>query len=98
MILLDEPILFLATADPQRSRRFYEQTLGLVFVEDEPYAMVFRVGHSLLRIQKVQAVKAPPYTALGWLVSDIRATVGRLCEAGVKFERYEGMQQDADGI
>jgi len=95
---LDNPILFLATANAERSRAFYERMLGLTFVADEPPALVFRVGDSMLRIQKVEQVHPIPYTALGWAVSDIRQTVHGLSAAGITFQRYEGMNQDADGI
>jgi catechol 2,3-dioxygenase-like lactoylglutathione lyase family enzyme len=98
MTHLDKPVLFLATANAERSRAFYERVLGLTFVSDEWPALVFQVGDSMLRIQKVDQVHAAPYTALGWAVSDIRATVLRLSEAGVVFERFEGMSQDSDGI
>ena len=98
MTQLDKPVLFLATANAERSRAFYEQVLGLTFVSDEPPALVFQVGDSMLRIQKVQQVHTAPYTVLGWDVSDIRGTVRRLSEAGVVFERFEGMNQDSDGI
>jgi catechol 2,3-dioxygenase-like lactoylglutathione lyase family enzyme len=95
---LDKPVLFLATANAQRSRAFYEGLLGLAFVADEPPALVFQVGHSMLRIQKVDRVHSAPYTVLGWAVSDIRRTVHRLHTAGVVFQRYEGMNQDDDGV
>jgi catechol 2,3-dioxygenase-like lactoylglutathione lyase family enzyme len=95
---LDKPTLFLATANAERSRAFYERVLGLEFVADEPPALVFKVGHSMLRIQKVERVHAAPYTALGWAVSDIRGTIRALVEAGVAFSRFEGMNQDSDGI
>jgi catechol 2,3-dioxygenase-like lactoylglutathione lyase family enzyme len=98
MTHLDEPILFLATANAQRAREFYERVLGLTFVADEPPALVFQVGDSMLRIQKVDRVHPAPYTALGWKVSDIRQAVHHLRDAGVVFQRYEGMNQDADGI
>ncbi len=98
MTRLDQPILFLATADAVRSRVFYEKKLGLEFVADEPQALVFSVGHAMLRIQKVEQVHAAPYTALGWTVADIQGTVKALCLEGVKFSRFEGMQQDVDGI
>ena len=98
MTHLNNPVLFLATANAERSRVFYEQVLGLAFVVDEPPALVFQVGDSMLRIQKVDRVHTAPYTALGWAVSDIRQTVNRLREAGVVFERYEGMNQDGDNI
>ena len=95
---LDKPVLFLATADAERSRAFYERVLGFDFVADEPPALVFQVGPSMLRIQKVDRVQTVPYTAMGWSVSDIRQTVQRLRGAGVVFQRYEGMKQDDDGI
>ena len=65
MTPLDKPILFLATANAEQSRAFYERVLGLTFVADEPPALVFRVGGSMLRIQKVDQVYPVPYTALG---------------------------------
>ena len=95
---LDKPILFLATANAERSRDFYQRVLGLDFVADEQPALVFQVGHSMLRVQKVERVQAAPYTALGWAVLDIRQTVQDLRAAGVAFQRYEGMKQDDDGI
>jgi catechol 2,3-dioxygenase-like lactoylglutathione lyase family enzyme len=95
---LDKPILFLATANAERSRAFYQGVLGLDFVVDEPPALVFQVGHSMLRIQKVDHVQTVPYTVMGWCVSNIRQTVQHLRAAGVVFQRYEGMNQDEDGI
>lgn len=98
MTRLDNPVLFLATANPERSRAFYERVLGLAFVADEPPALVFLVGDRMLRIQKVERVHAAPYTALGWAVGDIRQAVHNLRAAGVVFQRYEGMDQDSDEI
>src|SRR5215212_2597521 len=95
---LDQPVLLLATANAERSRAFYERVLGFTFVSDEPPALVFQVGGSMLRIQKVDQVHTVPYTVLGWAVSDIRQTVRGLSEAGVVFERYAGMNQGVDGI
>src|SRR4051812_24312889 len=95
---LDKPILFLATANPQKSRAFYESLLGLTFVADEPPALVFQIGQSMLRIQKVEHVHGAPYTVLGWEVADIRETVKHLGAKGVAFQRYEGMNQDKDNI
>jgi catechol 2,3-dioxygenase-like lactoylglutathione lyase family enzyme len=95
---LNKPVLFLATANAGRSREFYERLLGLTFVADEPPALVFQVGLSMLRIQKVDHVHKAPYTALGWAVPDIRQTVHHLRAAGVAFQRYQGLEQDDDAI
>jgi len=98
MTPLDQPVLFLATTNAGRARAFYERALQLTFVADEPAALVFQVGHSMLRIQKVDRVHNAPYTALGWAVSDIRRTVRLLRARGVVFQRYESLNQDAEDI
>ncbi|HWX20498.1 MAG TPA: VOC family protein [Candidatus Binatia bacterium] len=98
MTSLDEPVLFLATANPERARGFYERVLGLTFLADEPYALVFQVGRSMLRIQKVEHVAKAPYTALGWAVRDIRTTAAALSKTGVVFQRFDGLDQDDQGI
>jgi catechol 2,3-dioxygenase-like lactoylglutathione lyase family enzyme len=89
---------FVATADAAKARAFYETTLGLTFVEDSPFALVFDLNGTMLRVQKVEALTPPPYTALGWQVSDIAAQVGDLSSRGVIFERYDWMPQDELGI
>jgi len=95
---LDTPILFAATTNSKRSRKFYEEALGLEFVADEPYALVFRTGRIQLRIQKVARKPKLSHTVLGWAVPDVRKTVRKLSEAGVEFMRYDGLDQDADGV
>jgi len=89
---------FVATAAPEAARQFYQSVLGLTLLEDTPFAFVFEAGGNTLRVQKVPQVRPPPYTALGWAVRDIRATVRALGIKGVAFQRYEGLQQDELGI
>lgn len=89
---------FAATTDPARSREFYENILGLRFVSDEPYALVFDANGTTLRIQKVPEINPLMYTSLGWHVKHIEDVVGRLAEKGVKFERYDFIPQDNLGI
>jgi len=98
LMKLDTPILFAATTDSKRSRKFYEETLGLKFVADDPFALVFRIGRIQLRIQKVERKPRISYTVLGWAVTDIQKTVRQLSKEGVKFMRYDGLGQDAGGI
>jgi catechol 2,3-dioxygenase-like lactoylglutathione lyase family enzyme len=89
---------FVATSDPEKARKFYGDTLGLTFVSDDPYALVFDANGTTLRIQKVGEVSPMPYTTLGWHVSDIEKSVSELTDKGVAFEHYEGFGQDANGI
>jgi len=89
---------FIATADPARARDFYENILGLEFVSDEPYALVFNSNGTTLRIQKVQEVSVAPYTALGWHVTGIESVVSQLKDRGVEFILVEGFGQNELGI
>jgi catechol 2,3-dioxygenase-like lactoylglutathione lyase family enzyme len=89
---------FLATADAAQARRFYEEVLGFRLLSDDQFALAFDSNGIQLRIQKVPKVEPPPFTALGWQVADIDATVAALSAAGIGFERYSFMPQDAMGI
>jgi catechol 2,3-dioxygenase-like lactoylglutathione lyase family enzyme len=89
---------FVATADPAAAREFYENVLGLDFLIDEPYALVFNANGTTLRIQKVQSVVVAPYTAIGWHVIDISAEISELKGRGVEFIFFDGLGQDELGI
>jgi catechol 2,3-dioxygenase-like lactoylglutathione lyase family enzyme len=91
-------IAFIATTDAARSRAFYEGALGLRFVADEPFALIFDCAGTPLRVQKVPAVTPPAGTALGWVVDDMAAMMEGLAARGVTFERFPGMPQDERGV
>jgi catechol 2,3-dioxygenase-like lactoylglutathione lyase family enzyme len=91
-------VAFLATADAERARDFYERVLGLRLVEDGPFALVLDAGGVTVRVQKVERVSRPSGTALGWSVPDVEAVVRGLGERGVGFLRYERLEQDELGI
>ena len=91
-------ISFVATEEPAEAREFYEKTLGLKFVSDDPFAIVFDVGGTMLRVQKVEELVPAGYTVLGWEVADIRAEIKKLSKRGVRFERFGGLPQDELGV
>lgn len=91
-------IAFAATTNVAEARRFYERVLGLQFVSEEPFALVFDANGTMLRLQKVERFTPPPFTALGWDVSDVEAAVDALRARGVTFNVYNGMSQDERGI
>ena len=68
-----ELVAFLATADAERARAFFEGTLGLAVIEDTPFALVLDGGGVTVRVQKVERVTTPSGTALGWAVPDVAA-------------------------
>ena len=87
-------IALIPTSDAARARTFYEDTLGVRFVADEPYALVFDVNGAMLRIAKRSEVTPAAYSVLGWTVTDIVSVVEGVVERGIEFERYPGMDQD----
>lgn len=91
---------FVATRDGAQARRFYEATLGLRVISDDDYALALEVDASgtMLRVQKVDSFQPHPFTSLGWQVADIEGTAKQLGERGVVFERFEGLEQDRQGI
>jgi catechol 2,3-dioxygenase-like lactoylglutathione lyase family enzyme len=94
-------IAFVPTRDPAKARHFYEQTLGLDFISEDPFALVFDAQGTTLRIANVSQVEgfAPaPFTIVGWRVTNAADTVGDLQKKGVHFERFPGMDQDEKGI
>ena len=91
-------IAFAPATDLVRARGFYEDTLGLRFVEQSDFACVFESNGTMLRITAVSKVAHPGYTVLGWRVEDIEAAVQALTLKGVKFTHYDGMDQNLNGI
>ncbi|MSQ09460.1 MAG: VOC family protein [Dehalococcoidia bacterium] len=89
---------FVACSDAAVALAFYRDTLGLSLIADEPFALVFDTAGTQLRVQKVQQVVVVPYTALGWRVPDMAASVAALTARGVRFELFPGMPQDASGV
>src|SRR5258708_3721530 len=92
------PIAFVATTDAARARAFYEATLGLARLADEPFALVFDLGGTMLRIAKVDAFTPQPFAVLGWRVDDAAAAARWLAGRGVVLERYPGLDQDELGV
>jgi len=90
---------FVATCDPDRAKKFYRDTLGLRLIAEEiPFALVFDVHGTPLRVSIVKKVRPAEFTVLGWRVPNISAAAKTLTKAGVQFARYPGMEQDELGI
>jgi catechol 2,3-dioxygenase-like lactoylglutathione lyase family enzyme len=85
---------FVPTQHPTKARSFYEATLGLRFIDDDKFALVFDANGTMLRVVTVKEFKPFPFTVLGWEVSDIEKVVAGLQQKGVKFEKYPWMEQD----
>jgi catechol 2,3-dioxygenase-like lactoylglutathione lyase family enzyme len=90
---------FVTIVDVPRAREFYRDTLGLRLIsEDPPFALVFEANGIMLRLGMAKELPPAHGTVLGWQVPEITATIQSLVQAGVHFERFEGMVQDQLGI
>ena len=90
-----QPLLFIASTQPLKALEFYRDKLGFALVADEPFAVVMQRGQESLHIQKVQTLTPQPFTALGWAVDDLEATVQQL---HLELEHFPWLAQDSIGI
>ncbi len=95
---MDRVVTFLLTAKPDAATAFFRDVLGLTYVKDDGFALVFDLGGAMLRIAKVKEFTPAQSTVLGWQTRDIAADVAKLTGKGVHFEIYPNMGQDAQGI
>ena len=98
MLAHAKQVAFVGVSDLDSAERFYGGVLGLALLDARPYALVHDTPANQLRITVVAEVRTAPYTVLGWNVSDLDGEIDRLVAAGVSFNRYDGMAQDARGI
>jgi len=94
-MLKSQPIIaFVATTNPARAKKFYAKTLGLRLVSEDPFALVFDAGGTMLRVATVPKLEPAGYTVLGWTVPDIERVIRELRRRGIRMKRYKGMKQD----
>lgn len=93
-----KPTIFLATADAEAARSFYETMLGLSLEVDDAYALVYQLAGAELRLSKVPNHTPLPFTVLDWQVPSISEAHATLSANGVTFTVFDGMGQDENGI
>jgi catechol 2,3-dioxygenase-like lactoylglutathione lyase family enzyme len=95
---MDSVVTFLLTQNPEAAIAFYRDKLGLNYLRDDGFALVFDLHGVMLRIGKVPSFTPAPNTVLGWESRDIASAMLALEQKGIAFERYPNMGQDAQGI
>jgi catechol 2,3-dioxygenase-like lactoylglutathione lyase family enzyme len=90
-----------AVDDIPKAREFYADTLGLrVSILDEEHGLLslhLAGDRDTLVYEKPDFVPAT-YTILNFEVGDIDEAVDGLAARGVRFERYDGFDQDEKGV
>lgn len=98
MLGQEKPMAFVPIRNADRARGFYRDTLGLRLVSEDRFALVFEMPGVHLRATLVGEFEPQRFTVLGWEVADAAAMARKLADAGVKLERYPGMEQDELGV
>jgi catechol 2,3-dioxygenase-like lactoylglutathione lyase family enzyme len=87
--------------DPEKARRFYEDTLGLRVSEEPEMGGMLHLhlgsGADVLVYGKADHTPAT-FTVLNFPVPDVEKAVDQLTARGVRFEQYENPPTDAKGI
>jgi catechol 2,3-dioxygenase-like lactoylglutathione lyase family enzyme len=87
-----------AVDDVEKAKKFYGETLGLdVKVDNGMLELHIAGGTDILVYPKPDHTPAT-FTVLNFPVDDIDEAVDELTNAGVRFERYEGFEQDEKGV
>ena len=86
--------------DPQKARRFYEDTLGLRVSDLEmPDMMRLHLGSGADVLVYPKANHTPAtFTVLNFPVPDVEKAVDELTARGVRFEHYDDPPTDEKGI
>ena len=87
-----------AAPDLDQAREFYEGTLGVKVSGDDGLLTLHLAGDRDTLIYVKPDFTPATYTILNFPVADIDAAVDGLESRGVRFERYDGFDQDEKGI
>ena len=91
-------VAFVPIKDSEKARSFYEGVVGLRFVKDDGFALVFEANGIMVRAAQMKDFTPAPFTVLGWQVYEIENVVRDLQKKGVHFEIFGFFQQDELGI
>ena len=87
-----------AVDDVDKAREFYSETLGLEVSEENGILTLHVAGDRPTIVYPRPNHTPAQYTILNFPVDDIDQAVDDLTARGVRFERYEGFDQDERGI
>lgn len=91
-------VTFIVITDPERAQAFYSGVLGLKFLKNDGFALVFESNGIMLRAGIAPSVTPSQNTVLGWEVPDISAAARKITQAGVELKRLPGRNQDELGV
>jgi catechol 2,3-dioxygenase-like lactoylglutathione lyase family enzyme len=87
-----------AVDDVGKARAFYEGTLGLKVSEEHGLLTLHLAGDRDTFVYPKPDHVPATYTILNFVADDVEQAVDELTARGVRFERYDGFEQDEKGI
>ncbi len=84
--------------DIPKAKQFYGETLGLRVSEENGLLQLHIAGDRDTLVYPKDDHTPATYTTLNFPVDDIDKAVDDLAARGVRFERYDGAEQDEKGI
>jgi len=88
----------ISTNNQKKAKEFYTEILGLELIDEEMGLQLKLPGGGRLFIYEKENHEPATFTVLNFVVDDIDDAVDELAKQGVKFEKYEGFNQDKKGI
>jgi catechol 2,3-dioxygenase-like lactoylglutathione lyase family enzyme len=87
-----------AVDDLQKAKRFYSETLGLRVSEEYGLLTLHIAGDRDILVYPKPDHTPASFTILNFPVDDVEQAVDELATRGLRFERYDGFEQDEKGI
>jgi catechol 2,3-dioxygenase-like lactoylglutathione lyase family enzyme len=81
----------VAVRDLNEATTFYEKTLGLTRVGENPGGVEYRSGNARLFVYESEFAGTNKATTAVWQVDDLEGTVRELKAKGVPFEHYDNL-------
>lgn len=88
----------VSTAQPEKAKAFYGETLGLKLLSEDQFALMFVGKIGILRVAKAPGVVPSTGAVLGFMVPDVPGAAAALTAKGVRIERYAFLTQDEQGV
>jgi hypothetical protein len=84
-------MIMVAVRDVGEATAFYEKTLGLTRVGENPGGVEYRSGTTRLFVYESESAGTNKATTAVWQVDDLEGTVRDLKAKGVPFEHYDNL-------
>lgn len=98
MLHAQHAIAFVPVTDIDRAMHFYADVLNLPIIDRGEQHCSFEAGGVTLRLTVVSDHPQASHTVIGWSVTSVDEAAAELTHSGVRFLRYDGIDQGDNGV